>query len=142
MPTDANPDFLTVAMTALCESPVSVDRIVTEESSKPGLYAVYASASTWHDLGLGKPPDSRPLYVGKAENTLAARDVEGHFGMAKRAAQSPTGSSTLRRSPAALGPGPRVSGHSAQPCKAPSEASSPRRVRSLPLPFALCAFGD
>jgi hypothetical protein len=66
------------------------------------LYAFYASASSWRQLGLGKPPDPRPLYVGKAESTLASRDVQGHFGLRERGAQSPTGSSTLRRSLAAL----------------------------------------
>jgi hypothetical protein len=51
----------------------------------------------------GDPPDDRPLYVGKAENTLASRDIAGHFGLrSHRPRSSPTGSSTLRRSLAAL----------------------------------------
>jgi hypothetical protein len=54
------------------------------------------------ELGLGVPPDERPLYVGKAERSLAVRGVAGHFGMKARGVQSPTGSSTLRRSLAAL----------------------------------------
>jgi len=45
---------------------------------------------------------SDSLYIDKAENTLAFRDVDGHFGLRKRGGQSPTGSSTLRRSLAAL----------------------------------------
>ena len=47
-------------------------------------------------LGLGTPPDSRPLYVGKAEDSLVARDLRQHFTDGR------TGSSTLRRSIAAL----------------------------------------
>ncbi len=45
---------------------------------------------------MGAPPDDRPLYVGKAEHTLAGRDVRTHFGTGK------TGNSTLRRSLAGL----------------------------------------
>lgn len=102
VPPRTSPAQLTESMAALHGPAVAVGKIRVEQSGKPGLYAFYASASTWNDLGLGTPPDSRPLYVGKAENTLASRDVEGHFGMRKRGAQSPTGSSTLRRSLAAL----------------------------------------
>lgn len=58
----------------------------------PGLYAVHGDASTWHTLGLGEPPDKRPLYVGKAERSLADRDIATHF------ANGRTGQSTLRRS--------------------------------------------
>jgi hypothetical protein len=64
--------------------------------AKPGLYAIYAPAEIWHELGLGAPPDSRPLYVGKAEDSLVARDLRQHFRDGR------TGSSTLRRSVAAL----------------------------------------
>lgn len=64
--------------------------------AKPGLYAIYAAAEIWHELGLGTPPDSRPLYVGKAEDSLVARDLRQHFSDGR------TGSSTLRRSVAAL----------------------------------------
>ncbi len=42
------------------------------------------------------PPDPRPLYVGKAEKSLVARDLSTHFGDGR------TGSSTVRRSFAAL----------------------------------------
>lgn len=62
----------------------------------PGLYAVHAAPKTWVVLGLGDPPDGRPLYVGKAEDSLARRDIRTHFSNGK------TGSSTLRRSLAAL----------------------------------------
>jgi hypothetical protein len=54
-------------------------------------------------LGLGRPPDARPLYIGKAEASLAGRDVTSHFGFTgERRATSVTGASTLRRSLAAL----------------------------------------
>lgn len=46
------------------------DEVGTDQSAKPGLYAFYATVSTWNNLGLGDPPDDRPLYVGKAENTF------------------------------------------------------------------------
>lgn len=62
----------------------------------PGLYAIYGSAEVWEQLGLGTPPDNRPLYVGKAEESLINRDVKQHFGTGA------TGSSTVRRSLAAF----------------------------------------
>lgn len=62
----------------------------------PGLYAIYGSSETWGDLGLGAPTDDRPLYVGKAEDSLVRRDIATHFGDGR------TGSSTVRRSFAAL----------------------------------------
>lgn len=64
--------------------------------SAPGIYAFHGDAKVWRQLGLGEPPDDRPLYVGKAERSLAARDVRTHFSTGK------TGSSTLRRSLAGL----------------------------------------
>jgi hypothetical protein len=62
----------------------------------PGLYAIHAGGAAWRELGLGEPPDERPLYVGKAERSLASRDVATHFTSGR------TGSSTLRRTLAAL----------------------------------------
>lgn len=62
----------------------------------PGLYAVHADPNVWHELGLGEPVDDRPLYIGKAERSLASRDLGTHFSTGR------TGSSTLRRSLAAL----------------------------------------
>lgn len=60
----------------------------------PGLYAIYATE--WAELGLGHPPDDRPLYVGKSESSLADRDLRTHFGSGR------TGSFTVRRTFAAL----------------------------------------
>lgn len=62
----------------------------------PGLYAVHGDALVWEELGLTSPGDARPLYVGKAEDSLAGRDVGTHFKSGR------TGSSTVRRSLAAL----------------------------------------
>lgn len=64
--------------------------------AQPGLYAIYGEAVTWDMLGLGEPPDGRPLYVGKAEESLVTRDLKTHFGDGR------TGQSTVRRSFAAL----------------------------------------
>jgi hypothetical protein len=64
--------------------------------NRPGLYAIYGDRETWSALGLGDPPDARPLYVGKAEDSLVTRDLKTHFGDGR------TGQSTLRRSFAAL----------------------------------------
>lgn len=60
---------------------------------RPGLYAVHGNAEVWQQLGLGEPADARPLYAGKAERSLASRDVDTHFSTGK------TGSSALRPSP-------------------------------------------
>ncbi len=65
-------------------------------SAKPGLYAIHGSRDAWAELGLGDPVENLPLYVGKAEDSLVARDLKTHFGNGR------TGSSTVRRSFAAL----------------------------------------
>jgi hypothetical protein len=62
----------------------------------PGLYAIYGPRDVWRRLGLGDPPDDRPLYVGKAEDSLVSRDLKTHFATGK------TGRSSPRRSVAAL----------------------------------------
>lgn len=64
--------------------------------NRPGLYAIFGDAKTWSELGLGKQPDERPLYIGKAQDSLVARDLKTHFGDGR------TGQSTVRRSFAAL----------------------------------------
>lgn len=64
--------------------------------NRPGLYAIFADAATWDELGLGAPSDDRPLYLGKAEDSLVTRDLKTHFGNGR------TGQSTVRRSFAAL----------------------------------------
>jgi transcriptional activator/GIY-YIG catalytic domain-containing protein len=83
------------ARRALAEaSPLaSADAIVP---ARAGLYAIYGERDAWRKLGLGMPPDGRPLYIGKAEDSLVSRDLKTHFGHGR------TGQSTLRRSFAAL----------------------------------------
>lgn len=63
---------------------------------RPGLYAFYGDNRAWSDLRLESAGDQQPLYVGKAERSLNGRDVGTHFATGK------SGSSTFRRSPAAL----------------------------------------
>ena len=84
------------ALTALRSTGATYDDAVGVVPAAPGLYAIHGNTATWRILGLGDPPDHRPLYVGKAENSLAGRDLGTHFATGK------TGSSTLRRSLAAL----------------------------------------
>ena len=64
--------------------------------NRPGLYAIHGERQTWNELGLDDPPDARPLYLGKAEDSLVIRNLETHFGDGR------TGQSTVRRSFAAL----------------------------------------
>jgi hypothetical protein len=66
------------------------------ELDSPGLYALYGGGEAWQQLGLGQAPDDRPLYVGKAEDSMVARDLRTHFVTGK------TGWSSPRRSLAAL----------------------------------------
>jgi GIY-YIG catalytic domain len=84
------------AKRALATSPVGLYEATDIVPPRPGLYAIYAAAAIWGQLGLGKPPDDRPLYVGKAEESLVGRDLRTHF------ADGRTGQSTVRRSFAAL----------------------------------------
>ncbi|MGH2864053.1 MAG: GIY-YIG nuclease family protein, partial [Solirubrobacteraceae bacterium] len=83
-------------MRALAEAPEPIEVARRSVPSTPGLYAIHGNSAAWAELGLGVAPDSRPLYVGKAEDSLITRDVKTHFGDGR------TGSSTVRRSIAAL----------------------------------------
>lgn len=84
------------ALTALRAPGTALPDFADYVPCKPGLYAIYADSSVWQTLMLGPPPDARPLYVGKAQDSLAARDLRTHFGDGR------TGWSTVRRSLAAL----------------------------------------
>ena len=79
----------------------SIAESATTVPAKPGLYAVHGSASAWSDLGIAGREPGIPLYVGKAQKSLASRDVRVHFGIGGSGG-STTGQSTLRRSLAAL----------------------------------------
>jgi hypothetical protein len=72
--------------------------------SRPGMYAIYGDAQALSDLGVDPMRDSA-LYVGKAEESLARREIQGHFAASPNA-KAQTGSSTVRRSFAALLRGP------------------------------------
>ena len=85
------------ALTALAGPPISIEMAMHGGvPDRPGLYAIYGSPGVWSTLGLGKPPDDRPLYIGKAEGSLVSRDLNTHF------ASGTTGRSSPRRSLAAL----------------------------------------
>lgn len=81
---------------ALTAAPLPVDEARKVVPRERGLYAVHGDGRAWSDLGLEAPRDGLPLYVGKAEKSLNSRDVGTHFATGK------TGSSTIRRSLAAL----------------------------------------
>lgn len=81
---------------ALHRPRVPLDDALPELPDRPGLYAIHGPRAVWVELGLGAPPDGRPLYVGKSESSLHHRDVSTHFNSGR------TGSSTVRRSFAAL----------------------------------------
>jgi hypothetical protein len=68
---------------------------------KPGLYAIYGDGSVWTTLGVTSTVEGGPLYVGKSEDNLLAREVFTHFN-ASATRKPATGSSTVRRSFAAL----------------------------------------
>src|SRR5947209_1835678 len=83
-------------LSALSAPGVPISQAIAAVPDQPGLYAIHADVGVWGQLTLGEPPDDRPLYVGKAEDSLVTRDLRAHFGDGR------TGSSTLRRSFAAL----------------------------------------
>lgn len=84
------------ALQALTRDGTTIPQAEAHVPAAAGLYAVSGPPAVWLELGLGEPPDGRPLYVGKAETSLASRDLRTHFATGR------TGSSTLRRSLAAL----------------------------------------
>jgi hypothetical protein len=84
------------AMVDLAKPGWSIRDAVHHVPAKPGIYAIHAQPELWPALGLGESADGKPLYVGKAEQSLAARDIHTHFASGR------TGSSTVRRSFAAL----------------------------------------
>lgn len=87
---------LTPILAALSGPGVEILKAAELVPAEAGLYAIFGGDDVWKELGLGPNPDGRPLYVGKAESSLRDRDLRQHF------ANGRTGSSTLRRSFAAL----------------------------------------
>ena len=93
-------EFAQEAITAFSGEPWAILEAVSRVPNRPGLYAIFGDERAWRDLLLDPAPES-PLYVGKAEKSLAARDVADHFSMRPNAKPT-TGRSTVRRSFAAL----------------------------------------
>jgi len=87
-------DLVAIAVEALSQPGRKADDALAVAPPDPGLYAVTATAEGRGDLGFDVSVSF--LYVGKAEDSLAARDLDQHF------ATGQTGRSTLRRSLAAL----------------------------------------
>jgi hypothetical protein len=83
-------------MRTLADPGSSLSEAMANVPSAPGLYALHADPATWRVLGLEERIGDSPLYVGKAEDGPASRDIDTHFAMGR------TGSSTVRRSFAAL----------------------------------------
>lgn len=88
------------AVTALSGSRWALTDALAKVPSCPGLYAIYGDSRALSDLRIDAMPSSA-LYVGKAEESLARRDIRGHFAASPNA-KAQTGSSTVRRSFAAL----------------------------------------
>jgi hypothetical protein len=89
-------DFVAIAFPALAGIKHSIAEAERHVADVAGLYAIYGALEIWRQLGLGDPPYNRPMYVGKAEESLKARDLRQHFGTGA------TGSSTVRRTFAAM----------------------------------------
>lgn len=76
---------------------VAIADLAQQLQPVPGLYALFGTDAAWNDLGLASDDvRSRPLYVGKAEDSFVSRDLRTHFASGR------TGQSTIRRSFAAL----------------------------------------
>lgn len=102
-PTDASSPLDVLAVNARSELSLRgwpIDEAPAHVPSQPGLYAIHAPRAVWVELGLAHLP-STPLYVGKAQKSLAGRDLRDHFATGTNA-KARTGGSTVRRSFAAL----------------------------------------
>lgn len=98
-PTGAYPRGMvatSVVLDALAGQRYSPALSLPSSALSPGIYAIFGDEAAWSDLGLGEPVADLPLYVGKAEDSLAKRDAKEHFS------DGYTGRSTVRRSVAAL----------------------------------------
>jgi len=87
---------ISVVLSSVAHPRWPVDNVVANVPSTPGLYAAHADERAREELGLEVPPDDRPLYVGKSELSVLARELGMHLHDGR------TGPSTLRRWIAAL----------------------------------------
>lgn len=93
-------DYAAAATLALRASAQHIEVVRNTLPARPGLYAIHGDRAAWLELNLDHRPGI-PLYVGKSERNLASRDLGTHFAIHSEHAAK-TGSSTLRRSLAAL----------------------------------------
>lgn len=93
-------DLAAAAVAALTGERWAITDAAQNVPAHPGLYAIYGDEQAWRDLQLEPAPEA-PLYVGKAEDSLVSRDLNGHFATNPNSAPR-TGGSTVRRSFAAL----------------------------------------
>lgn len=92
--------LIDLAVGRLTSTSVPVESAAPHVPPVAGLYAIHATSAVWEEVGISHP-GAVPLYVGKAESSLVARDLMDHFALdPSRPAR--TGQSTLRRSFAAL----------------------------------------
>ncbi|WP_396667935.1 GIY-YIG nuclease family protein [Microbacterium sp. R86528] len=98
--TPSLPDLAASAVHALTGERWAIMDASLRVPRTPGLYAIYGDERAWSDLDLTPAPD-QPLYVGKAEESLVSRDLNGHFATNPNS-KARTGGSTVRRSFAAL----------------------------------------
>lgn len=103
---------------------------------EPGLYTIWAvNEQTFRDLGLddvdGEPALARrPLYLGKAQDSISSRVAGTHF------VSGDTGHSTLRRTFAAL------LGLESRPRRSKIANPTPRQLRTLTTNFDLSPNDD
>ncbi|AVL96150.1 MULTISPECIES: GIY-YIG nuclease family protein [Microbacterium] len=100
MSADSLHDLTNPAVAALTGERWAIMEAAQLVPARPGLYAIYGDEQAWRDLQLEPAPD-HPLYVGKAEESLVSRDLNGHFATNPKS-KPRTGGSTVRRSFAAL----------------------------------------
>lgn len=93
--------LLDEALARLAETGYPISSAEKFVPDAPGLYAIHAPSEAWNVLELEQRDAVVPLYVGKAEESLLDRDLKTHFAIGPSAAAK-TGSSTVRRSFAAL----------------------------------------
>lgn len=95
-------ELVLAARNALSDRGRRLDEIGAKDGldRAPGLFAIHADAAGWRRLGLGEPPDERPLYVGMASGRTTSRGLRNNVERPFAAATS--SDISLRRSFAAL----------------------------------------